>query len=105
MSKRDIFAELLEGFDDLAAERQGKITLRTHKVEQPVLQPATGEEIAALRERLNMSQPVFARILRAAPATLKNWEQNRSRPNDQATLLIRLLARHPETLELLSEPG
>lgn len=101
MSKRDIFAELLEGFDDLAAERQGKITLRTHKVEQPALEPATGEEIAALRDRLNMSQPVFARVLRAAPATLKNWEQNRSRPNDQATLLIRMLARHPETLELI----
>lgn len=101
MSKRDIFAELLEGFDDLAAERQGKITLRTHKVEQPALEPATGEEIATLRERLNMSQPVFAHVLRAAPATLKNWEQNRSRPNDQATLLIRLLARHPETLELI----
>lgn len=101
MSKRDLFAELLEGFDDLAAERQGKITLRSHKIEQPALEPATGEEIAALRERLNMSQPVFARVLRAAPATLKNWEQNRSRPNDQATLLIRLLTRHPETLELI----
>ncbi|CDF82946.1 hypothetical protein PKB_1585 [Pseudomonas knackmussii B13] len=101
MSKRDIFAELLEGFGDLAAERQGKITLRTHKVEQQALEPASGEEIAALRERLNMSQPVFAHVLRAAPATLKNWEQNRSRPNDQATLLIRLLARHPETLEMI----
>ena len=101
MSKRDIFAELLEGFGDLAAERQGKITLRTHKVEQQALEPDSGEEIAALRERLNMSQPVFAHVLRAAPATLKNWEQNRSRPNDQATLLIRLLARHPETLEMI----
>ncbi|MDN5430974.1 MAG: transcriptional regulator, partial [Pseudomonadales bacterium] len=30
--KRDIFSELVEGFDALADERQGKITLRNHKV-------------------------------------------------------------------------
>ena len=28
--KRNIFAELTEGFEALAAEREGKITLRTH---------------------------------------------------------------------------
>jgi len=31
--KRDLFAELKEGFDALAAARQGKRTLRTHAVE------------------------------------------------------------------------
>jgi hypothetical protein len=30
--KRDLFAELDEGFDALAARRQGKRTLRTHQV-------------------------------------------------------------------------
>ena len=30
---RDVFAELVEGFDALAAERQGKATLRSHKVQ------------------------------------------------------------------------
>jgi putative transcriptional regulator len=28
---RDIFAELVEGFDALADERGGKVTLRSHK--------------------------------------------------------------------------
>jgi hypothetical protein len=31
--KRDIFAELVEGFDALEQQREGKITLRTFKVE------------------------------------------------------------------------
>lgn len=31
--KRDLFAELSEGFDALAARRQGKRRLRTHQVE------------------------------------------------------------------------
>lgn len=40
--KRDIFAELTEGFEALKSEREGKLTLRTFKVENkpaPVLLP------------------------------------------------------------------
>ena len=33
MSKRNVFAELTEGFDALAAARKGKRTLRTTEVE------------------------------------------------------------------------
>ena len=33
MTKRDLFAELSEGFDALASARAGKRTLRTHEVE------------------------------------------------------------------------
>ena len=32
-TKRDLFAELIEGMDALAEQRQGKRTLRTHSVE------------------------------------------------------------------------
>lgn len=101
MTKRDIFAELMQGFDDLAAEREGKLTLRTHKVDAKPLEPATGQEIQAIRKKLKMSQAVFAQALHAKPATLKNWEQDRSTPNDQATVLIRLLAKHPELIQEL----
>lgn len=31
--KRNVFAELVEGFDTLKAEREGKITLRRHTIE------------------------------------------------------------------------
>lgn len=30
--KRDVFSEIVEGFDALAAERQGKLTLRQGSV-------------------------------------------------------------------------
>jgi len=41
--KRDIFSELMDGLEALADERQGKITLRTHKVQLPKLMPITAE--------------------------------------------------------------
>ncbi len=101
--KRDLFAELMDGFDSLALEREGKITLRTHHVELKPRAPASAEEIIALRKKLNMSQPVFAQHLHATPGTVKNWEQNRAKPNAQATVLIRLLNAYPETAEHLAQ--
>ncbi|MET1067891.1 MAG: transcriptional regulator [Pseudomonas prosekii] len=100
--KREIFSELVEGFDALADERQGKITLRTHKVKLVKLAPITAEEVVAVRQQLNLSRPVFAMYLRTNTRTLENWEQGRAQPNAQATTLIRLVERFPETVEQLA---
>ncbi len=100
--KRNLFEELSEGFDALAQERQGKRTLRTHEVEINPVPDLVAADLVALRERLHLSRTVFARILRTNPRTLENWEQGRAKPNAQAALLIRLVARFPDTLERLS---
>ena len=81
--KREIFSELVEGFDALANERQGKITLRTHKVQLNKLSPLTAEEVVAVRQQLNLSRSVFAMYLRTNTRTLENWEQGRAKPNAQ----------------------
>ncbi len=65
MTKRDIFSELIEGFDDLAAAREGKRTLRNHRVEYKPIEPARGAEIVALHEKLQMSQDVFVQAIHA----------------------------------------
>ena len=100
--KRDIFSELMEGLEALADERQGKVTLRSHKVKLPKLVPITAEEVVAIRQQLNLSRSVFAMYLRTNTRTLENWEQGRAQPNAQATTLIRLVERFPETVEQLA---
>lgn len=100
--KRDIFSELMDGLEALADERQGKITLRTHKVQLPELVPITAEEVVAIRQQLNLSRSVFAMYLRTNTRTLENWEQGRAVPNAQATTLIRLVERFPQTIEQLA---
>jgi putative transcriptional regulator len=102
MKKRNLFAELAEGFDALAEERAGKRTLRTHVVEAKPAPEVTAEELLALRERLHLSRPVLARYLRTNPRTLENWEQGRAKPNAQAALLIKLVERYPDTVERLA---
>jgi putative transcriptional regulator len=102
MKKRNLFAELAEGFEALADERTGKRTLRTCEVESRPAPEVSAGELLALRERLHLSRPVFASYLRTNPRTLENWEQGRARPNAQAALLIRLVERFPDTVERLA---
>jgi putative transcriptional regulator len=74
MTKRNLFAEIAEGFDALADERTGKRTLRTHAVAACPAPEVTAAELIALREGLNLSRPVWARYLRTNPRTLENGE-------------------------------
>ena len=102
MSKRNVFAEIAEGFDALSDARAGKQTLRTHALEIKPAPDVTAGELLALRERLHLSRPVFASYLRTNPRTLENWEQGRAKPNAQAALLIRLVEKFPDTVERLA---
>ena len=102
MNKRNLFAELTEGFDALAQARAGKKTLRTHEVTTPPAPTITAAQLLALRERLHLSRPVFAGYLRTNPRTLENWEQGRAQSNAQAALLIRLVEKYPDTVQRLA---
>jgi len=99
MKKRNLFDELVEGFDALEAERTGKATLKKIKVEFKPAPALSAADVVRVRTKLNVSQPVFARRLRTEVKTVANWEQGRSKPNAQASILLCLVERHPELLE------
>ena len=99
MTKRDLFAELEEGFEALADERAGKVTLRKSTVEYRRPLEITAADVVRVRTKLNVSQPVFARRFRTEVKTIANWEQGRSKPNAQAAILLRLVDLHPELLD------
>ena len=99
MTKRNIFAELEEGFAALAEDRAGKLTLRRHAVAYKPAPKVTAAEVVQVRTKLNFSQHVFARRFRTEVKTLENWEQGRSKPNAQAAILLKLVDRHPELLD------
>lgn len=103
MKKRDIFAELVEGFDALDDARAGKVTLKRYKVEHKPAPKMTGADVRAVRAKLKVSQPVFARQLRTEPRTVANWEQGVSQPSAQASILIALVDRHPELIEEIAK--
>ena len=101
--KNQFFEDLLEGMKALAEHREGKRTLRTHVVKWKPEVRVTPAEVKRLRERMNLSTAVFAHYLRTNVRTLENWEQGRAKPNAQAAVLIKLVARYPDTVERLGK--
>jgi putative transcriptional regulator len=51
MTKRNIFSELVEGFDALQSEREGKLTLRQVKVEPKPVLVLGPQEVRTLENR------------------------------------------------------
>jgi putative transcriptional regulator len=103
MRKRKIFDEMIEGVAAMKGHREGKITLRTYKVEAAPLPRVDSKLIKATRKKLRCSRAVFARKLRINERTLEKWEQGRARPNAQAAALVLLVRRYPDTLERLEQ--
>ena len=101
MGERDIIAELMEGVAAMKGHRQGKITLRTHKVEALPLPKVDSKLILDARRKLRCSRAVFARKLRINERTLEKWEQGRAKPNPQAAALVLLVRQYPNTLARL----
>ena len=99
--RRNLFRELLSGVDAMRERREGRLTLRTHRVDPITLPPLKPRLVRDTREALRMSRQVFAFKLGVNPRTLERWEQGRSKPNDQAAALIWLVRKYPDTLERL----
>ena len=57
-----------------------------------------GKDIVALRKFVDLSQAEFAAALGISVHTLRNWEQDRRRPEGPAIALIRIAARHPRII-------
>jgi putative transcriptional regulator len=98
---RNVFGELMEGVGAMRAHREGRITLRSHRVPALLLPRVDDRLIRTTRERLHMSRTAFAHRLGVNPRTLERWEQGRSKPNDQAAALILLVRKYPDTLSRL----
>lgn len=87
--------EALRG--DLAAlakaDAIGTVTLRQFDAQwPPPVRDFRATDIKRLRERLKLSQPVFARLLHTTPSTVRKWEQGDTRPAGPALKLLNIIA-------------
>ena len=58
----------------------------------------SGEDVAALRLFVGLTQAQFARAMGISVHTLRNWEQDRRKPDGPALALLRIAARHPRII-------
>ncbi len=73
---------------------EGKdLPVRVTTVEVPTV------DVGAVRKRMGLTQAAFAAKFGFHPATLRNWEQGRTRPDGPARVLLAVIARHPDAVE------
>ncbi len=56
-------------------------------------------DVAAIRQRLRLTQEEFAARFALSIATVRNWEQSRSVPDDASRAFLAVIARDPEAAE------
>jgi putative transcriptional regulator len=85
---------LREGADAL---RKGEV-LTTREIRLPLhLKPMSASQIIRLRKnKLRVSQSVFARLANTAPQTVHAWEQGRTSPSGSALRVLHLFDDKPE---------
>ena len=85
-----------------AAHVQGnqKLTLRTNQLSLPSsIMPLGPEDITKLRQKLNVSQAVFADLLNVPKVTAISWEKGRRQPIGAALRLLDLIRKKPQILQ------
>jgi putative transcriptional regulator len=85
---------IIRGLDQAIAWARGEdVPVRPSVVEVPTV------DVRAIRRKLKLSQAQFATKFGFAPATLRNWEQGRTKPEGPARVLLAVIAKHPEVVE------
>ena len=80
----------------LRPARRHRRTLRETTVTPP---PQYGSSrIRRLRERLGLSQPVFAKALNVSIGTVRGWEQGARVPDGPSRRLLEVVERQPRTI-------
>ena len=91
MKKQD-FDKLTRSIKQASRIRRG----RAAASRTTTIKPA---DVRAIREELGMTQTEFAFMIGVSPATLRNWEQGRRRPDGPARALLRVASRNPKAVE------
>lgn len=66
------------------ATQKGRAAARKAVPASPKTRPLTGEAVAKVRKKLQMTKAQFARILEVSPATVDNWEKSEGALNLRA---------------------
>lgn len=85
---------IIEGLSEALAWSKGEgVPVRVTQVQVPEV------DVSAVRRRMGLSQTQFALKFGFPPATLRNWEQGRVRPDAPTRVFLAVIAKHPEIVE------
>lgn len=85
---------IIQGLEEALAWSKGEdVPVRVTQVQIPDV------DVSRVRRQMGLSQTQFASKFGFPPATLRNWEQGRVRPDTPTRVLLAVIAKHPESVE------
>jgi len=92
--KSTVGQEIIASMKEAIAWSRGEdVAVRLTQVQVPMI------DVRAMRRKLKLSQTQFASRFGFAPASVRNWEQGRTRPDGPARVLLAVISKHPEAVE------
>lgn len=92
--RQTVGQSIIAGLEQAIAWTQGKNDdVRVTMVHLPEV------DVRKVRVGMGLSQAAFATKFGFPPATLRNWEQGRSKPDAPTRVLLAVIAKHPEAVE------
>jgi DNA-binding transcriptional regulator YiaG len=89
-------APVVADYDSLKRKMMGE-NVAVHRIEVRAV------DVKALRARLGISQEAFAGRYGLDVATVRNWEQGRTKPEGPAAALLQIIERDPDkVVEMLA---
>jgi putative transcriptional regulator len=96
-AKPSLFERLKGGLEESIEYADGNTNLRTTVV--PDAPPdVSGTDVVAIRERMAVSQAVFAKVLNVSTKTVQSWEQGVRRPSQSALRLLQIVGSDPSVV-------
>ncbi|EKF44081.1 XRE family transcriptional regulator [Nitratireductor indicus C115] len=95
MSKK-VFDQIAEGMNEALAVARG--TAKPRKLHVPA-----EIDIKAIRKALGLSQEDFAAEFFFSISQIRDWEQGRSRPLDNARVYLLMIAKNPKLVRKMLE--
>jgi len=106
MSPKTAFEKIRDGLQQAIEHAEGRKLLTVHHVRVPESpKRMTPVQIARLRrDKIGVSQAVFAKLMNTSVKTIHAWEQGRTQPSGCALRFLEIVDRHPELVSSLLEP-
>ena len=91
----EIGQKIIEGLESAVEIAQGKADPSAYRVHTISVENV---DIRAIRQRMGLSQTMFAEQFGFSVSTLRNWEQGKRRPDPAVRAYLRVIEKAPDTV-------
>ena len=95
----NVFESIMTGLNEAVEYEKGNLTARKTTLTIEPLPEISADEIKALRNKIGLTQAMFAAVMGVSAKTVEAWEAGTNRPIGPARRMISLIQFNPNILE------